>query len=86
MCMICSISSHRAARADNSFAGAGIHSLKNHAAAVSELCPIIRFTAEVIKNGAYLNRHHKGAHVQARIRRGFSLRVPGFWTRWKGLQ
>jgi hypothetical protein len=52
MCMICSISSHRAARADNSFAGAGIHSLKNHPAAVSELCPIIHFTAEVIKNGA----------------------------------
>jgi hypothetical protein len=40
------------AHADDSFAGAGIHSQKNHAAAVSELCPIIRFTAEEIKNGA----------------------------------
>ena len=74
------------AHADDSFAGAGIHSQKNHAAAVSEFCLFTRFTVEEIKNGAQLNRHDKGAHVQARIRRGFSLRVSGFCTRWKRLQ
>jgi len=74
------------ARVDDSFAGADIQSRKNRAAAVSEFCLFTRFTVEEIKNGAQLNRHDKGAHVQARIRRGFSLRVSGFCTRWKRLQ